>query len=187
MWSSYPGLLALSERRKTLAWGILLVTPALVGKWLNHWRPDLVPAWVFLVPALLFAGFVVQHLLLFIFRAPRVDSEVLCAGVAGYLMLGLLWALADILTAQLVPDSFAFSAGPAASHVMKGFVAIYYSFITLTTVGYGDIMPVSGAARMLAMMEATTGVFYMAVLISRLVAVYSSAQLPTKADAADKT
>ena len=86
MWSSYPGLLALSERRKTLAWGILLVTPALVGKWVNHWRPDLVPFWLFLAPGLLFCIFVVGHLLRFILRAPRIDSEVLCAGVPLFLM-----------------------------------------------------------------------------------------------------
>jgi len=147
------GLLALSNRRRTLLWGIVLVTPALLGKWLNHWRPELVPAWIFLAPGLLFCGFVVLHLLRFILRAPRIDSEVLCAGVAGYLMVGLLWALAYILIARLSPSSFVFSVGPAASQSMKGFTAIYYSFITLTTVGYGDIVPHSGGARTLAALE----------------------------------
>jgi hypothetical protein len=168
------GLLALGKRRRTLAWGIVLVTPALVAKWLNHGWPDLAPAWIFLALGLLFVGFVMLHLLFFILRAPRIDSEVLCAGVAGYLMLGLLWAFAYILTARLDPDSFVFSVGPAASHVMKGFTALYFSVITLSTVGYGDIVPVSGAARMLALMEAMTGTLYMAVLIARLVALYSS-------------
>jgi len=167
------GLLALSDRRSTLVWGIVLVTPALVGKWVNHWRPDLVPAWLFLAPGLLFCLFFVLHLLRFILRARRIDSEVLCAGVAGYLMVGLLWAGAYVFTARLVPGSFVFSVGPDASHSMKGFTALYYSFITLTTVGYGDVVPVTGAARMLAMMEAMTGTLYMAVLIARLVSLYS--------------
>jgi hypothetical protein len=59
-------------------------------------------------------------------------------------------------------------------HFMKGFTAVYFSFITLSTVGYGDIAPVSGVLRMLTMIEAITGTFYMAVLIARLVAVYST-------------
>jgi hypothetical protein len=172
------GLFALSDRRKTLVWGIVLVTPAIVGKWVNHFTPELVPDSLFLVPALLFCVFLVLHLLLFILHAPRVDSEVLCAGVAGYLMLGLVWGVAYILTARLMPDAFAFTAGPAGSQSMKGFTALYYSFITLTTVGYGDVVPIRSATRMLAMLEAVTGTFYVAVLISRLVAVYSSAQPP---------
>ena len=176
------GLLALSDRRSTLVAGIVLVTPALVGKWVNHWRPDLVPAWLFLAPALLFCLFVVLHLLRFILRAPRIDSEVLCAAVAGYLMVGLLWAGAYIFTAQLVPGSFIFSGGPAASFSMKGFTALYYSVITLTTVGYGDVVPVTGAARMLAMMEAMTGTLYVAILVARLVSLYSSTNPPAEAD-----
>jgi len=172
------GLLALSDRRSTLVWGIALVMPALVGKWVNHWRPDLVPVWLFLAPGLLFCLFVVLHLLRFILRAPRIDSEVLCAGVAGYLMVGLLWAGAYSFTAQLVPGSFLFSVGSTAGAAMKGFTALYYSVITLTTVGYGDIVPVSSAARMLAMMEAMTGTLYLAILVARLVSLYSSSPPP---------
>ena len=112
------GLLAVSDRRKTLAWGIVLVTPALVGKWLNHARPDLVPAWVFLAPGVVFCVFVILHLLQFVLRAARVDSEVLCAGVATYLILGLLWAFAYILVDRVTPDAFAFSMGPVIGHTL---------------------------------------------------------------------
>src|SRR4030095_12502855 len=55
------GLLALGASRRTVALGTVLVAPAVVGKWVNHWRPDLVPDWLFLAPALLFCMFVVAH------------------------------------------------------------------------------------------------------------------------------
>jgi len=168
------GLLALSRRSKTLTWGVLLVLPTLVGKWLDHWQPDLVPDWSFQVPAVLFVAFVIAHMLRFILRAPHVNSEVLSAGVAGYLLVGWLWALAYTLVAQLSPAAFAFSTGPAADHAMKGFTALYFSFITLSTVGYGDVTAVSNPARMLAMAEAVVGIFYTTILIARLVTLYSS-------------
>ena len=57
---------------------------------------------------------------------------------------------------------------------MHSFDAFYFSFITLSTVGYGDITPMSHVARTLAMTEAMTGTLYIAVLISRLVALYTS-------------
>ena len=57
---------------------------------------------------------------------------------------------------------------------MKGFNGLYFSLITLNTVGYGDISPVSRVARMLAAMEAMTGLLYVAVLISRLVAIHAT-------------
>jgi len=52
----------------------------------------------------------------------------------------------------------------------------YFSFVTLTTLGYGDIVPLTAKARSLAMMESITGVLYLAVLVSRLVAMYGSAE-----------
>jgi hypothetical protein len=168
------GFLAIGERRRAIVWAILLVTPALLGKWVDHWAPGRLPAVTFMLPALLFIAFVIAHLLRFILRARRIDSEVVSAGLAIYLMLGLLWAFGYILVARLIPDAFAFGTGPDSSHSMKGFTALYFSFSTLTTVGYGDISPVSGEARLLAVMEATTGTIYVAVLISRLVSLYSA-------------
>jgi len=181
------GLVAVGGRKRVLILGIVLVTPALVGKWVNHWQPALVPDWMFLVPAVLFLLLLLMQVLRFILRAPRVNSEVLCASVAGYLLLGMLWAFGYILLARLSADAFAFTAGPAAGHLMRGFTAVYYSFITLCTVGYGDIVPTSGAARMLAMLEGTTGTFYMAILVARLVSIHSSAPPAARADTADES
>ncbi len=178
-------LLAVGGRHKTLAWGLALALPALVGKWINHWWPELIHDALFIAPALLFFMYVVFHLLRFILRAPRIDSEVLCAGVAGYLMLGLLWTSAYLFVSRMSPDSFAFTAGPASSHTMTGLTALYYSLITLTTVGYGDIVPISGAARMLAATEAMTGTLYMAVLVARLVSLHSSTSPALKRDDSD--
>ena len=173
-------VLAVGGRRRTLVIALLLVTPALAAKWANHVWPGQVPREFFLGASIVFFVFVIAHQLRFVLRAPRVDANVLCAGISGFLMLGLLWVPAYLLAAWASPGAFALSAGPDAGRGLDGFNALYFSFITLCTVGYGDIAPVSKAARMLAILEAICGMFYMAVLISRLVAVYSSSQaLPT--------
>lgn len=175
-------VLAVGARRRHLIIALVLVIPAAVGKWINHLRPDLLPPEVFLIATVVFFGFVLSHLLRFIVRAPQVNMEVLCAGVAGFLMLGLLWTPVYLLVARLDPGAFTTPAGSA----LNGFNAFYFSFITLCTVGYGDIMPVSKIARMLAVTEAITGLFYMAVLISRLVSVYSSTKPAAESDNGDE-
>jgi Ion channel len=166
-------VLAVGGRRRTLIAAILLVIPALVAKWLHHWRPDLVPPEIFSAAGIVFVGFVAVHLLRFVLRATRVDTEVLCAGVSIYLLAGVLWAFAYILVAQVFPGAFVFTVGPASGRVMHGLEAMYFSFVTLSTLGYGDVIPTSNVTRMLATAEATTGMFYMTVLIARLVSLYS--------------
>ena len=171
------GVLAVGRRRRTLVVAGILALPVFIGKWVNHFRPDLVPSEVFLVTGLLFAIYVEAHLLGFILRAPRVNSEVLCAGISAYLLLGLSWSFAYLLVAQLAPDAFFLNNGTTTGHSLHGADAFYFSLITLSTVGYGDIIPVSNVARMLAAMEAITGSLFVAVLIARLVALYSSERL----------
>jgi hypothetical protein len=167
-------VLAIGGGRRTLTWAIVLVVPALAGRWANHVGSGRISPEAGLVPGLVFILFVVFHLLRFILRAPRVNSEVLCAGIATYLMMGLCWTFAYVLVARMVPNSFAFTVSNEPGQSILGFNGLYFSLITLSTCGYGDIVPVSPAARMLAMMEAMTGTIYVAVLISRLVALHTS-------------
>jgi voltage-gated potassium channel Kch len=176
------GVLAVGARRRTLVLAIVLVLPALVGNWVNHLWPGSFPTEAVHAARLVFLAFLVARLLVFILRAPRVNSEVLCAGISVYLLLGLLWALAYEMVAQHDPDAFAFSVPPKSPHVMAKFTAFYYSFMTLTTVGYGDITPVSNVARMLAITESMSGTLFVGVLIARLVSLYSA---PGPVEAAD--
>lgn len=166
--------LAMGNRRWTLLIATLLVIPALAARWSNHLMPQLVPPEIFSAIGILFVAFVVANVFIFILRAPEVGTDVLCAAISGYLLLGLLWALAYTLVARVNPNAFAFAArGAAMPGKMQGFTATYFSYITLSSVGYGDIVPVSPIARMFSMMEAMTGTFYVAILIARLVAMHS--------------
>src|SRR5207244_8406713 len=170
------GVVAVADRKRIMVIAIVLAIPAIAGRWINHFRPDLIPPAVFLVAGLILIAFVVGNLLRFVFRAPSVNTEVLCASISAYLMLGLMWTMAYWLVDQLTPGgAFAFNTN-TEKQSMKGFNAFYFSFITLSTVGYGDITPVSRMARWLAAMEAMTGLLYVAVLISRLVSLYSQAK-----------
>jgi hypothetical protein len=123
---------------------------------------------------MIFVAFVVSQLLRFILRSTRVNSEVMCAGISAYLMLGLLWTSAYLMVSELNPASFS-GAHLDANLPLHNFDALYLSFVSLTCLGCNDITPVSKVARMLLMLESITGVLYLAVLIARLVALYSTA------------
>src|SRR6266699_355723 len=168
------GVVAVADRKRVLVIAIVLAIPAIAGRWINHFRPDLIPPAVFLVAGLILIAFVVGNLLRFVLRAPSVNTEVLCASISAYLMLGLMWTMAYWLVDQLTPGgAFSFNTN-AGTHSMSGFTGVYFSFVTLSTVGYAYITPVARVARWLAAMEAMTGLLYVAVLIARLVSLYSA-------------
>ncbi len=167
-------VVAVGGRRRSLVVGILLVAPAVVSKWAAHVWPRYVPLEITQALAILFLAFVTLRLFHFILTAPRVNSEVLCAAIAVYLILAIAWAFAYSLVAGLNPKAFVFTVASDPHQKMVEFQALYFSFVTLTTVGYGDIVPVSKAARLLAITESTAGVFFATILIARLVALYSS-------------
>lgn len=167
-------VLAVADRKRVFFIALLLAVPAIGGRWINHVRPDLVHPAVFLTAALVLIAFVVANLLRFVLRAPSVNAEVLCASISAYLMLGLMWTVAYWLVDQVTPGgAFSFNTN-TGKQSMNGFNAFYFSFITLSTVGYGDITPLSRIARWLAATEAMTGLLYVAVLIARLVSLYSA-------------
>lgn len=167
-------VMAIAGRGPILIIAALLALPALAGRWIHLYRPDLLPPEVFLVGAILLVLFVIWNLLWFVLNARSVNTEVLCASISAYLLLGLLWTFGYWLVAELIPGAFAFNASAGAETSMKGFNGLYFSFITLSTLGYGDITPVSNVARMLAAMEAVSGLLYVAVLIARLVAIQAA-------------
>jgi hypothetical protein len=158
-----------------IAWGRwkLLIAGSLVGgialtlRWIALLQPDsrhiLWSDWWSLAAIIV----TVLILLLQIFSAGRVTHVRIQGAIAVYLLFGLGWAHAFHIAGILNPGSFNFPQGEVAA--IGDWV--YFSFMTLTTVGYGDITPIRPIARTLAMSEALTGQLYLAVMIARLVAM----------------
>lgn len=116
--------------------------------------------------AFVVAGIV--HLMRRAFAARVVDAANLHAAAAIYLLLGMAFANAYQILHVLHPGAFHVADGVGTGSD----VFLYFSFITLATVGYGDITPVIGSARMLAVVEALAGQVYLVVSVSRLVGLY---------------
>ncbi len=168
------GVRALGEQR--LARRVLLpVAFVALTLELGSWVVSVPAAWVLgssLLSLLLFLGVVLVQTL----RAGPVTFHRLLGAVAAYLLLGIIWAYAYELVALLRPPAFS-----GAVNLADGPRAFYYfSFVTLTTVGYGDVLPVHPAARSLAMLEAVTGPLYLAILVARLVSLAVQSDLEAK-------
>jgi hypothetical protein len=152
--------------RRAVRLGALVLLAAAVVVW---WAAWLEPAGVLAtwrpagtaVVLVLLALVVVSSVL----RAGTVTRHQIEGAIAAFLLLGLAWANAYEWLALHNPSAF---RGLGAADAMQW---PYYSFVTLTTVGYGDITPVSPGARSLAVSEALTGQMYVAILISRLVSL----------------
>ncbi|MEM1031729.1 MAG: potassium channel family protein [Myxococcota bacterium] len=124
---------------------------------------------------LIFVVYVIGVLFGFVLRQGAVGVEKLSAAAALYLLLGLTWAFLYRLTNHFQGASFTLSSGTAAPTFSD---LLYFSYVTLTTLGYGDITPANDFSRSLAMLEAMSGTFFSTVLVARLVALYGSPAIP---------
>ncbi len=101
-----------------------------------------------------------------------INASRIIGAICVYLLLGVIWALGYTLINLSAPESFTgFSPLQDPGWDSEW---LYFSFVTMTTLGYGDILPVSGIARGLAYMQAIVGQFYIAVLVAGLVSAYVS-------------
>lgn len=98
----------------------------------------------------------------------EVTADTLFGAICGYFMLGLTWSFVYLMIETIYPGSFHPSLITDAFHSTEQ-NSFYFSFVTMTTVGYGDILPLSNFARTCAWLEAVTGEVYLAVWIAQLV------------------
>jgi len=130
---------------------------------------------VFGIIFLLYVAFV---LLRVVFKSTVVTVDTICASICVYLLLGIMCSLGYSLLEITQPGSFRLSAVNESVEASVRFlgtsseIPIYYSFITMTTLGYGDIVPTHPASRMLSVLQALTGQLYLVVLVARLVGLH---------------
>lgn len=123
-----------------------------------------------LVSGLVFLIFVSTVLVTTIISDPSVTADTLAGAVSAYLLIGITFGMAYTLIDRLAPGSFKDTILPGKQFSQGEFT--FFSFITLTTVGYGDIVPWGPHARAVAMIESVLGIMYPAVMIGRLVALH---------------
>ncbi len=108
----------------------------------------------------------------------EISANRLVGAVCIYLLLGVIWAVAYTVLNMISPGSFQ-GFSPLADRAWDS-EWLYFSFVTMTTLGYGDISPVSATARALAYMQAVFGQLYVAILVAGLVGVYISSRQSNK-------
>lgn len=140
---------------------------------------------------ILFIGFLVVELLRHLFRPEIVNFDTLCASLCVYLMIGLIWMNIFVILETVAPGSIVSTVDtnrqrPEVGELERSINMLYFSFTTLTSVGYGDVVPRTNIARMLAVTEALVGQCYLLVMVSRLVGLHVAQAFPAGAGSANK-
>ncbi|NJC88855.1 MAG: ion transporter [Desulfuromonas sp.] len=166
------GVFSLSQRPVVRILAALLVFAAIVLRWLRLALPtSAIIAWG-LTASLLFMIFLTLASVDRVFRDDgAVTGKRVTGAVAVYLLFGLTFAYLYSLLDQLLPGAFSLPASTNVNDPTHQESFTYFSFITLTTLGYGDITPVHPAARMCVAVQALFGQLYPATLLARLVSL----------------
>jgi hypothetical protein len=150
---------------------IVLAVASLALTWLQAIHPMVGLAILSTTLKLVFLGFLFAVLLVQVFGPGTVTFHRIRGAITVYLLLGGMWSLMYHIAALTVPHAFHLAEGLATSDVLPLRLLTYFSFITLTTTGYGDITPAHPLTRTLAMFEALAGQLYLVITLARLVSL----------------
>ena len=161
---------AVSQKRSTFIIALGLAIPAFSLDWLSYIMAAPSLADVSRIMSALFTAYVLILLLSFVLSQKEVTADVLTAAVCGYFFLGFMWAFVFLFLEAVQPGSFQLAQGQRGDASQF----LYFSFVTMTTLGYGDMTPIASGARSLAVLSAVMGQLYLAVTIARLVGMHIS-------------
>jgi Ion channel len=159
----------LSEAKRWVWPSVLLMLGAMIFGALSTFIPNQVLFAIKWGLLSAFYGLTVIGLFSYLKNARSVIGSHLYTAVSIYLMLGMLWAALYCAIDAMYPDSFALANNIPSHHQSE---LLYFSLVTLSTIGYGDVVPLHGEVRMLAAMEGVTGVLYVAITVALLVNSY---------------
>lgn len=171
-------MLAVSERLHIAIPSVMLMLVALVLTWVSSVVPELqvrIAAMATVCIVLIYTAIYVSRNIL---RRHDVTTNTIFGSLCIYLMIGYIWAFAYSILEVLHPGSF--SIGPLVQlpdfdrqHIfIQMYYFMYYSFMSLTTLGLGEILPATSSARVLTVLEAIVGQVYLVVMVSRLVGLH---------------
>ena len=165
--------LLVQRRRRTFV-GWALAVPAVTERLWMFFAPQ---PWLYSVGSfswLLFFAFITWSQLRSLLKQREVTGETISMSISVYLLLGICWGLLYIVIYTRHPEAFGFGSSPAVTEQHIFPIFIYFSLTTLSTIGFGDITPLTLQARYAAVAEGITGQFYLAILVARLVGLQMS-------------
>jgi voltage-gated potassium channel len=175
-------LFAISQARRHLIIATVLCVPTVVLQSINAVRPhEQVSAYGYGF-SVLFLAYIIVLVIQALFQQRSITGDTICASLCAYLLLGMCWAFIYVFIEYQWPGSFSISdvhsleAGKVNVNVSGAHLgfATYYSFVTLSTLGYGDVIPIKTISRVFSYSEAVLGQIYLAVLVARLVGLHIS-------------
>jgi ion channel len=169
------GALVMNQRRSVAALTVAIVVIGAAALWASRFFPSPALRQFSSVLSVVTELLYVRIVLLVMFRKGPVSWSRIQGGICAYLLVGMAWASAFDLVEQIYPGAFHFVSEPTSADQLTSKL-IYFSFATLTTVGFGDVLPVHPFARSLAIAEAVIGQLFPAILIGALVAMAMQAR-----------
>ncbi len=169
-------LYLVSVDRRELTIGVLLFVPTLIAQWLPALGNPPYQLLAYCGFQSIFLGYVMRTVYRHLMTARDIEAGTIYASIVLYLMFGLTMALVYYAILVLAPDAFGgkitidLSDEAAATAVLHEL--LYFSFVTQTTLGYGDISPTLPVARTIATFQAILGQLYIAVVVARLVGIH---------------
>lgn len=160
---------ALGKRRRPRALLIVLAVSSVAGREIRHVVDAQWVEFATLGISLVFYTLITINVIGHVVRARSLTQDIVFGALCGYLMLGLVWFTAYTALAAADPAAFSF---PASQSALAPFDLLYFSYVTLTTLGYGDIAPAVPLARSLALVESIVGQLYLVTLIARVVGLH---------------
>ncbi len=159
---------AISQKRSTFIIALVMALLIEILIWLGHLTDISSLRTIGNFLAILFTGYTAAVILSYLFTEDEITIDVIMGAICVYFLIGLAWAFIFFTLELFQPGSFQMPQGQGIdlSHFS------YYSYVTLTTLGYGDITPISTQARSLALLEAIMGQLYIAILVARLVGIH---------------
>ena len=170
-------IIAISNKKIHLVIGMVLMVPTLLITWGVNFYDTHTLGIISLIGSVLFFCYIAGLILADIFRAKMVTLDIIAAGISVYLFFGNICGFIYAIIARIDPGAFTIPEATASylgDNLGDLSSATYFSFVTLTTLGYGDITPIDKFARSLAFLEAAIGQIYLTVLIASLVGIHIS-------------
>ncbi|MEN6374890.1 MAG: potassium channel family protein [Smithella sp.] len=159
---------AVHEKRRRQWFVITMASMVILFDLLDFVIQSTVTSWASKIAIFFFLGYAVVSILFYLARQKEVTADMLMAGASEYMLIGILWSWLYYLIETVYPGSFSITGIKT-----DRFGFLYFSFVTLTTTGYGDILPLSVQARSLAILEQITGQLFIAITVARLLSLYT--------------